>query len=314
MLHVRSCAKVNLTLDILSRRKDGYHELQSVVHTVGLWDTLSVEADTRFSLECNVPALEGDDNLCLKAGRLWLETAQDYAPRLHGARIVLNKRIPFGAGLGGGSGNAAAVLLALNALYRVQMPDKVLWSLASRLGADVPFFLKGGCALMEGIGEKLTPLPAFEGWLVLVQPPQPLSTPQIYRRWDMLNRPSARGTASLLKTLKSANEIDLAKIGAVLQNDLRHAAQAEGVDVMRIIEALKREGAMGAEMTGSGSAVFGLFKREETALDVAEQMRWENTAQREGDVQREWRVWVAPFCHNAVQMKENPMASQSAIL
>jgi len=303
MLRVRSCAKVNLTLDVLSRREDGYHELQSIVHSIGLWDTMSLEPDTHFSLSCNVPSLESDDNLCLKAGRLWLETAQDYAPRLHGARIVLDKQIPFGAGLGGGSGNAAAILLALNALYRVRLPDKVLWSLATRLGADVPFFLRGGCALMEGIGDKLTPLPNLEGWLVLVQPPQPLSTPQIYRRWDELELPSARATSSLQSTLMAQSRPDLSYIGPKLRNDLRHAAQAEGVDVTTIIELLKREGALGAEMTGSGSAVFGLFEREESARDVAKQMRWESAAQSHNQGHHEWRVWVAPFCGQGVQLQ-----------
>lgn len=303
MLQVRSCAKVNLTLDVLSRREDGYHELQSIVHSVGLWDTMSLEPDTHFSLSCNVPALESDDNLCLKAGRLWLETAQDYAPRLHGARIVLDKQIPFGAGLGGGSGNAAAILLALNALYRVRMPAKVLWSLAARLGADVPFFLKGGCALMEGIGDKLTLLPNLEGWLVLVQPPQPLSTPQIYRRWDALNIASKRSTGALQSTLMARDKPDFDSIGTKLHNDLRHAAQAEGVDVTTIIGILKREGAVGAEMTGSGSAVFGMFEHEESARAVAEQMRWESTAQSQSQAHLKWRVWVAPFCRQGVQLQ-----------
>lgn len=302
MLQVRSCAKINLTLDVLSRREDGYHELQSIVHSVGLWDTISLEPATYFSLSCNIPALESDDNLCLKAGRLWLEVAQDYAPRVHGARIVLDKQIPFGAGLGGGSGNAAAVLVALNTLYRASMPDKVLLRLAAKLGADVPFFLQGGCALMEGIGEKLTSLPTLTGWLVLVQPPQPLSTPQVYRRWDGLNLHSKNGTPALQGQLM-AGDFDLASIGNRLQNDLRHAAQAEGVDVTTIIGILKREGALGAEMTGSGSAVFGLFKNQETALDVAEQMRWESAAQSQNQTQLEWRVWVAPFCGHGVQLK-----------
>lgn len=306
MLQIRSSAKVNLSLDVLSRREDGYHELQSIVHTVGLWDTISLEADTFFSLSCNVPALESDDNLCMKAGRLWLEVAQDYAPRLHGARIVLEKQIPFGAGLGGGSGNAAAILIGLNALYRVPMPDKVLRRLAARLGADVPFFLRGGCALMEGIGEKLTPMPAISGWLVLVQPSQPLATPQVYRRWDALNLPSAQGTPALQEALQSTlmrGAVNLASIGSRLQNDLRHAAQAEGVDVTTMMGILKREGALGAEMTGSGSAVFGLFKHQETARAVAAHMQWESAAQSQGQAQHEWRVWVAPFCPHGVQLQ-----------
>ena len=300
MLQVRSCAKVNLTLDVLSRRSDGYHELQSIVHTVGLWDTISLQPDSKLSLSCNIDALETDDNLCLKAARLWFEAATEFKSQIGGVRIALDKQIPFGAGLGGGSGNAAAILIALNQLYEVAMPDKVLWKLASQLGADVPFFLKGGCALMEGIGEKLTPLPPIPGWLVLVQPPQTLSTPQIYRRWDALDIASAQRTSQLQSTLMEAAN-DLTAIGANLHNDLRQAAQAEGVDVAALIEMLKRSDALGAEMTGSGSAVFGLFEREQTAREVAGQVRCEANATNGSNPK--WRVWVAPFCRQGVEVQ-----------
>jgi 4-diphosphocytidyl-2-C-methyl-D-erythritol kinase len=293
-LIVRSGAKVNLTLDVLARRADGYHELQSVVHAVDLWDTLHFDFESRagFSLTCNRPELAGEENLCWKALRAWLTFAENYGfvaiSRLH---IHLEKRIPTGAGLGGGSGNAAATLLALNHHYRDFLSFEQLLKVGAKVGADVPFFLRGGCALMEGIGERLTPLPALDGWLVIIQPPQSLSTPAVYGAWDETQRPSRRDTPRFLQTLEQHDlssagltltdlqraashqtriaHFDVAQIAAALGNDLAPAAEKLGLRVGELVNLLRAHGALGAVMTGSGSAVFGLFENERAARDAA---------------------------------------------
>jgi 4-diphosphocytidyl-2-C-methyl-D-erythritol kinase len=207
MLICRSAAKVNLTLDVLSRRPDGYHELSSIVHTVGLWDTLcfqQTESGT-FELRCNRPELETEDNLCLKAARLWLQaTGEAGHVNWNGTRITLKKNIPSGAGLGGGSGNAAATLLALTRLYGAALDEPTLHRLASTLGADVPLFLRGGCVLMEGVGETLSHLPRINGWLSVVQPDQLLSTPRVYAEWDAFGLSSANMTPLLHRALQES--------------------------------------------------------------------------------------------------------------
>ena len=150
----RSPAKINLSLDVLSRRDDGYHELQSVTHCIGLFDTLGLDfsGSPGLSFRCSDPALGGDDNLCLQAARAWLQATQLLAGKRRyfpGIRLTLDKKIPIGAGLGGGSGNAAATLLALNDYFDAPLDEMQLHELGARLGADVPLFLRGGCTLLE---------------------------------------------------------------------------------------------------------------------------------------------------------------------
>jgi 4-diphosphocytidyl-2-C-methyl-D-erythritol kinase len=171
MLFYRSPAKINLSLDVLSRRADGYHELQSVTHCIGLFDTLGLDLTGApgLSFRCSSPALGGNDNLCLKAARAWLQatkTLEGQRRYFPGIRLTLDKKIPVGAGLGGGSSNATATLLALNDHFKTPLEDAQLHEIATGLGADVPLFLHGGCALMEGIGEKISDLPALSGWIV----------------------------------------------------------------------------------------------------------------------------------------------------
>jgi len=292
MITCRSSAKINLTLDILSRRADGYHELQSIAHTIGIWDELAFDFDVApgFSLVCNRDDLTGDDNLCLKAVRAWSDTAKSHGVELSGVRISLTKNIPSGAGLGGGSGNAAATLLALNSRFDSLLDEVTLTNLAASLGADVPFFLRGGCALFEGIGERLTPLSPLDSWVLVVKPDVGLSTPAVFRQWDALNLTSRHRTSALQSALQTG---ELKVIGEALGNDLRIAAQASGVDVESLISRLHRTGALGVEMTGSGSAVYALFAEQEEAARVAEQFK-----AQEGPVVP--FVCVAPLCRQAV--------------
>lgn len=167
-MEVRAYAKINLTLEVLGRRSDGYHEVRTVLQTIGLWDTVRSEQSSKLELECSYPDLAGPDNLVWKAA----EALRSYARCEKGARIFLEKRIPAGMGLGGGSSDAAAAILALDHLWELGLDREELRAIAKSLGSDVPFFLsRHGTALGEGRGDLIKELPPLvEQWLVLMCP------------------------------------------------------------------------------------------------------------------------------------------------
>lgn len=331
-LIVHSAAKVNLTLDVLSRRRDGYHELQSVVHAVGLWDSLTFDFEanrhhkTAITVGCNDETLANENNLCLKAARAWLEAAQ-HKGHVHPVycHIQLEKRIPHGAGLGGGSSNAAATLAAFNKQHRDVLSESELLRVAAKIGADVPFFLMGGAALMEGIGDRLSPLPALDGWIVIVQGAQTLSTPAVYGAWDEMNQDSGRATPNMLNalgdtelramgmTLEDLTRAPLRRVDVVppylksvaraLGNDLERAAPVLLPELHLMVELLKEQGALGAQMTGSGSAVFGLFENENEARSAEQGIK----AQRGGNKNKATLNFVeaVPFCRETLRFEDN---------
>ena len=179
-------AKVNLTLEALGRRDDGYHDVVSVIQTVDLHDTLTFEPADQLELVCDDPELAGCGNLAWRAARLM----QDSARTADGARISIAKRIPVAAGLGGGSSDAAATLVALNRLWRLGLSIGELTALAARLGSDVPFLLRGGTAMVSGRGERVAPLPPADlEWLVIACPdiPVPNKTASLYGRLSPVN-------------------------------------------------------------------------------------------------------------------------------
>lgn len=293
-LHLQSAAKVNLTLDILSQRADGYHELASVVHTIGIWDEIELElrAGEVISFSCNRAELAGEDNLCVRAVKKWNEAmGEDW-----GAQIRLEKRISTGAGLGGGSGNAAALLLALNRATKTPLSMGKLETIGARLGADVPLFLRGGAVLMEGIGEKLTPLSPRSGWVLVVKPEESYSTPAIYRAWDGGQFQSRRDTPRLLEAWENG---DWGELSARLGNDLERAA-AQISDLPAQLTALLRDaGALGAQMSGSGSACFGIFETEIAAQRARERVA---AAVAKDVLLAKAQLFVAPFCDFGVQI------------
>jgi 4-diphosphocytidyl-2-C-methyl-D-erythritol kinase len=318
-LCVFSCAKINLSLDILARRGDGYHELRSVVHTVALCDTLRFAFDQSGSwrLCCDDALLEGDSNLCLRAARAWTEAAQSNGfPPGAGGQITLEKRIPYGAGLGGGSGNAWATLAALSrALDRdgKYLPAPEAMALAKTLGADVPLFARGGAQVLEGIGERISPLPPLRGWVVLAQPRERISTPQAYGAWDATGSTSGHASATLLQAWKNSGA-RLEDVARCLGNDMRAGATALGVPVHTGIEALLHAGALGAEMTGSGSAVFGLCRDEAHAQQVrghANALLNAGVGQIDGVA---WRLWSAPLCSYGLRWTEESPEEERQVL
>ncbi len=269
-----ACAKVNLTLYVGHRRADGYHDVTSVMQTVSLCDTVTVErGGGENRLNCDLPVTEKpEDNLCMRAAAAF---GAALGEPVEPVTVTLEKRIPTQAGLGGGSSDAAAVLRAMRTLFAPHLTDEELETIGAALGSDVPFFIRGGTALATGRGERLSPLPTMKsGWLVIVKPEESYSTAAMYRRLDEIDRPTPP-PADLTPALAAD---DVCAIGAALYNSFEDALP-EGSTVGAIQTALTAAGALGALLSGSGSAVFGLFDRQDTAQTAAETLKktWPQT-------------------------------------
>lgn len=290
---LRSTCKINLSLDVLALRDDGYHELDSIVHSVALCDEIEiVPHQSGFFSNADLPA----DNLCTRAAARWFE-AMGGAAAFSTVLIRLQKNLPIGAGLGGGSGNAAAVLLALNALqqkYNAQtLEDVALHAIAAKLGADVPLFLRGGCQRMQGIGEKLSPLPAQNFWIILLKPSVFGDTRAVFARWDETQTPSQRATENLLPSLATR---DTKGIAQGLGNDLADAARKCGQPVDETLALLRENGALNACLSGSGAACFGIFETENAARKCENKLRASLTA--------DWFAAAASLCDWGVELRD----------
>jgi 4-diphosphocytidyl-2-C-methyl-D-erythritol kinase len=266
---VRAFAKVNLTLDVLGRRADGYHELVSVMQTVALADTLAFQSlpDGRLEFFCDVPELNGPENLVCRAAQLVREATGCQ----HGARIELHKGTPAQGGLGGGSSDAAYVLLALNRWWKLGLSQEQLLTLAARLGSDAPFFVLGGTALVGGRGERVTPLPDLPGhWAVLLKPPVAVSTPAAFRSLTSADYTNGQATRKLAAAIQAEQQALSEKfLGAEsLVNALEericqmYPAVAEGR------AALQAAGVPVVRMSGSGPALFAPFAALEEAAPL----------------------------------------------
>ena len=255
-LTVRAYAKVNLDLRVVGLLPDGYHNVRTVLQSLSLHDTLTfTPARGRFVIECADPAIPvGDSNLIWRAADLLGHVAVPRRKVPAGMRVRLVKRIPSQAGLGGGSADAAATLVALTRLWGLKLDLVDLACLAARLGADVPFFLAGGTALGVGRGDDISPLAEPPTTAVVVaQPPFGVSTPDAYR-WFDLDGPPRRRPARRAAALPS-----WPTWAARLCNDLESPVVRRHPAIGRLVRALTALGADHAAMTGSGSAVFGLF-------------------------------------------------------
>lgn len=262
-LSVTAAAKVNLALEVLGKRADGYHELATVMQAVDLADRLVLEDADALTLTAtsrDVPTDGG--NLALRAAAALREAAKVD----RGVRIRLDKRIPLAAGLGGGSSDAAAVLLGLNRLWALRWPMARLTEVAVTLGMDVPFFLRGGVALGTGRGEQLTALTGMPLALVLVNPGTPLSTSTVYGRVTPAMYSTDRHAARMVDALRSRRT---SRVAATLYNGLEPAASAVSPELTRMRAALLAAGALGAIMSGSGPTVFGVAR----SFEHARQMR-----------------------------------------
>jgi 4-diphosphocytidyl-2-C-methyl-D-erythritol kinase len=255
---IRAPAKINLGLRIVGKRSDGYHLIDTVMVPVSLYDDVEITKSgrtapkraARLTVSCDHPLVpNGKKNIAYRAAALFLD---EYAidSEVH---IDIAKRIPVGAGLGGGSSDAAATLLGLNRLFRVRSPARKLMRLAGSLGADVPFFIGGVPARARGIGERLSPLTNLPRlWLVILYPGIVVSTAWAYRNVRVkLTKPTVN--TSITTLLKSP------ECGRLLVNDLEPVTTARYPRIAALKEELLQAGAAGALMSGSGSAVFGIF-------------------------------------------------------
>lgn len=272
---VQAHAKINLTLDVTGRREDGYHLVEMVMQSVALHDTVTVtvtrgETPARgIVLTCSRPDLPTDArNLAYRAAALFYEqTGIDPETCV----IDIEKHIPVAAGLAGGSTDAAAVLRALNALHQTALTDDALCALGLRLGADVPYCLRGGTMLAEGIGERLSPLPPMpHAWVVLCKPPFAVSTAEIYRQIDAEELAHRPDTAGMIAALGQG---DLAGVAARLSNVMEQVTARQHSEIGEICAFLRENGAAGARMSGSGPTVYGLFADERRAAAAAELLR-----------------------------------------
>ncbi|MGI6020990.1 MAG: 4-(cytidine 5'-diphospho)-2-C-methyl-D-erythritol kinase [Lachnospiraceae bacterium] len=257
-------AKINLTLTITGRRHDGYHLLESLFQSISLCDTLTVEtAGKGFVLDSDTD-IPTDDNIITAADRV----LRQMFPKMPGLRVTLEKNIPQQAGLGGGSTDCAAYLRAANELCRLGLSRDELMNIGAGLGADVPFCVCGGTALVRGIGEIVTPVKSGLSLdLVIVKPPVCCSTPAMYRRIDELGDDLKQNfsTSDAADALISG---DIQKLCSCLYNVFEAAADNKEISDARSI--LLENGASGVLLSGSGSSVFGIFKNEESAKNAAE--------------------------------------------
>ncbi|HEX7787674.1 MAG TPA: 4-(cytidine 5'-diphospho)-2-C-methyl-D-erythritol kinase [Methylomirabilota bacterium] len=275
-LALRTSAKVNLALEVLGKRADGYHEIATVLQAVDLFDRIVLGAADTLSLDTDDPDLPTDDgNLMMRAARLLQKAAGIEA----GARIRLQKRIPVAAGLGGGSSDAAATLWGLNRLWKLRWPAARLRELAVELGMDVPFFLGPGRAVATGRGEQLAALPGGGGYaLVLVNPRVPLSTREVYGRVPAGWHAEPVGTERVIDALRTRS---VSRVAAALTNNLEAVVEPVLPVIGRMKAALLAAGALGAIMSGSGPTVFGMAR----SLDHARQIR--DRVSRAG-----WACWA----------------------
>lgn len=262
-------AKINLSLDVLGTRPDGFHEILTVMQALELHDVVEVEPlEEEIRVECSHPEVpQGAGNIVFRAA--------DLVRREHningGAGIFIYKNIPVAAGLAGGSANAAAALRALNRLWELNADEGELFRLGEMLGSDVPFCLLGKAALAGGRGEVLTPLPPFSGFgVVLVKPSFGVSTARVYSLYDALPAGPRPDTGAVVKAVESG---DFKAVAGLMGNVLERVTASMHPEILEIKEALVAAGAAGALMSGSGPTVFGLCADPGEARFIASRLK-----------------------------------------
>lgn len=275
---IKAYAKVNLGLDIVGRREDGYHLVKMIMQTVDIFDILTFTKKEEKGITIKLKDSEaselslGEDNLIYKAVKLMMDSYQ-----LHGGvEVILEKNIPIAAGMAGGSSDCAASLKAVNELYDLKLSEQELRDVGIRLGADVPFCIMGGTAISEGIGEKLTKLPASDALksctFLIVKPAEGVSTAEAYRAYDSLSQdqvehPDIDGMAEAIRN----DSLD--GVTARLGNVLEYVTAEKLPEIKRLEELMLEAGAENSIMSGSGPTVFGIFRDKDSAWKCAEIIR-----------------------------------------
>lgn len=267
-MKINAYGKINLTLDVVGRREDGYHLLDTVMQTISVWDELEIQHSRQpgVHLQCNRESLPTDSkNTAFRAAKFFLE---DRGLQNEGVYIFLKKHIPSRSGMGGGSADAAAVLRGLNEMYETKLSAEKLMELGVKVGADVPFCVIGGAARCTGTGAQVEPIASMpECWLVVCKPPTGMSTPRAYALLDQYPLSSIQATPRMLEAMAVGS---LKRIGRSLANRFDETLRMAPVRALK--RAMTDAGALGAMMTGSGSSVYGIFETEQRAREAMEQM------------------------------------------
>lgn len=263
MISERAYAKINLGLRIIRKRPDGYHDIETVLHRIDLYDELEFLPSPAITVSGGPPALPTEDNLCTRAARL----LQSALGRNDGATINLTKNIPIGAGLGGGSSDAAATLLGLLKLWETSIEPARLHELALQLGSDVPYFLNDGSASASGRGDVLEYFPlAIPHWILVAFPHVHVSTAWAYSNLSLDTREVSRPP---LAQLVREHMGDPASLRSLVGNDFEPLVLKAHPEIAAVKQALLASGAAFAQMSGSGSAVYGLFTDASKARETA---------------------------------------------
>jgi 4-diphosphocytidyl-2-C-methyl-D-erythritol kinase len=253
---LKAYAKINLSLDVVGKREDGYHVLRMIMQTIDLYDILNVKKTHKgINVICNRPYVPTDErNLAYKAAELFINTYKIDG----GIEIYLKKHIPVAAGMAGGSTDAAAVLKAMRTFYKPEMKDKELMELGLKIGADIPYCIVGGTALCEGIGENITTLKPFKNHiLVVIKPPFGVSTKEVYNNLD-INKIIKHPDTELL--IKYVEENNLLGVCRNMKNVLENVTLRKHMTLKNIKKEIFDMGAMGTLMSGSGPTIFAFFE------------------------------------------------------
>ena len=264
---VKAPAKINLVLDVVGRRADGYHLLETVFQAVDWYDRITVESAKEMHFTCSGNAPQDERNTAYRAAVLFNERI-GCTDAYH---ITIDKQIPMQAGLAGGSADAAGVLVALNQLHGEPLSVEQLCEIGAKIGADVPFCVVGGTVLATGVGEQLRPLPALaQGYVVIAKPTDGVSTPEAYRRLDAVQNLPHPSADACCNAIENGDFEAMARtVGNVFETALAIPS------CTAIKEQLLQHGALAACMSGSGSAVFGLFREKTLAEQCAKQLPFE---------------------------------------
>ena len=270
-------AKLNLSLDVTGRREDGYHDMLMVMQTISVSDRIDLELteEPGIQAECNFRYVPTDGrNLAVRAAQVYLQAVAENQHKTKGVSIRLEKHIPVGAGMAGGSADAAAVLRGMNRLIGSPLNRQELEALAGQVGSDVAFCIAGGTQLAKGLGEQLEDLPPLPPcWIVVCKPGFSISTPELFRKLDEVSLRRHPDTAGMLAALR---EEDLRGIGIRMYNVFEDVPDRRMRQTGEIKSVLLDHGALGAMMTGTGSAVFGIFSNTEAAERCAADLKKEH--------------------------------------
>ncbi len=264
-IEIEAHAKINLTLEVVGRRGDGYHDIVSIMQTIGLHDVVTLEPAERLTLTCDSPELESPDNLALRAARL----LQEHTGHTAGAAISLAKGVPVAAGLGGGSSDAAAVLVGLDRLWGLGLARDEMMTLAASLGSDVPFFLEGGTAMVSGRGERVRALPPADlRWFVVLSPEIHLAdkTRRVYSNLTEANFTTGQLTRKLESRIRGGGDVP----PQFLFNVFDDVAPDVFPELRRYRDAFLQVGAREVHVAGSGPSLYAPVSRRElgTAMEL----------------------------------------------